>query len=143
MTKIDEAKQYKFSEIVRMVEDRELPVGTKVAASETTDYLLVAEGLSTNKLTSSDGDNIARFNFNMVFSRLWTIKLPKEDKFYLKPPSAFVQNIVLILNIKDNAYFVGFSATRIEDYQSQFTQSEIDAMPFDTNFFEKIKVEDE
>ncbi|SBO18630.1 hypothetical protein [Carnobacterium divergens] len=141
MTKIDETKQYKFSEIVRMVEDRELPVGTKVAASEVTDYLLVAEELNTNKLTSSDGDNIARFNFNMVFSRLWTIKLPKEDKYYLKAPKGFNSDY-LNLNSHTGSYFLAGTGYG-NNYQTQFTQSEISAMPFKTSFFEKIKVEDE
>ncbi|MDT1959498.1 hypothetical protein MX629_13820 [Carnobacterium divergens] len=140
MTKIDETKQYKFSEIVRMVEDKELPVGTKVAASEITDYLLVAEGLNTNKLTSSDGDNIARFNFNIVFSRLWTIKLPKEDKYYLKAPDCF-DRCYLNLELSSGVYFFDDSLNTGTS-QTQFTQLEIDDMPFDINFFKKIKVED-
>lgn len=36
MTKIDETKQYKFSEIVRMLEEKELPVGTVVEQKGTT-----------------------------------------------------------------------------------------------------------
>ncbi|MFS7254386.1 hypothetical protein AB6860_02945 [Carnobacterium divergens] len=42
MTKIDETKQYKFSEIVRMLEEKELPVGTVVEQKGTT--LFVEKG---------------------------------------------------------------------------------------------------
>lgn len=143
MTKIDETKQYKFSEIVRMVEDGELPEGTKVAASGVSDYLLVAKELNVNKLTSSDGSDFAMFNLDMLFSRLWIIKLPKEEQFYLKAPDSFERYSVYLNYDKELNKYSLDDKFEIQEFQSKFTQSEISAMPFKTSFFKKIKVDEE
>ncbi|MDT2011215.1 hypothetical protein [Carnobacterium divergens] len=142
MIKIDETKQYKFSEIVRMVEDGELPEGTKVAASGVFDYLLVGKGSNVNKLYNADGNDIAMFNLDMLFSRLWTIKFPKEDKFYLKAPDCFGEYDYLNYNSNRNKY--EFNSNHNDgEWQTKFTQSEISALPFKTSFFKKIKADEE
>lgn len=139
MTKVDETKQYKFSEIVRMVEDGELPVGTKVAPNGAYDYLVVGKGTS---LKNMHGITSIELNTNLAFKKTWTIKLPKEDKYYLKAPKEF-RDKYLNLNMNSGKYFLSDKSCG-DKYQTQFTQSEIDAMPFDTNFFgEPIQVEDE
>lgn len=134
MTKIDETKQYKFSEIIAMVENKELPEGTKVAPNGAFDYLVVGKNASLN---NADGSTFVKFNINLAFRKPWTIKLPKEDKYYLKAPKLFsVSSSYLQYNSQTRAY-------SLNSYGEPFTQSEIDAMPFDTNFFEKIKMEDD
>lgn len=143
MTKIDEIKKYKFSEIVRMLEDSELPKGT-ILTSELypNSYpLIVEEALYCDTLFNKNGDSPELSSRLINYS--WTIKLPKEDKFYLKAPKVFSRGCVYLNYIKQTKfYFLGIEPFK-GNYQSQFTKSEIDAMPFDTNFFEKIKVEDE
>ena len=62
----------------------------------------------------------------------------EEKKYYLKRPNCFVASSV-VLNFYEGEYL--FSGKIQENgYQTQFTQSEIDAMPFDTNFFIKEEV---
>lgn len=143
MTKIDETKQYKFSEIVRMVEEGELPEGTRVSANGAYDYLVVGKKANINKLYNADGNDIVMFNLDMLFSRLWTIKLPKEDKYYLKAPEYFERMCAYLNYNKWTKEYSLESKGPLKGFRIKFTQSEIDAMPFDTNFFEKIKVEDE
>ena len=59
----------------------------------------------------------------------------KEKKYMLRVP--FVRYIYLN-SFKNEYLFAG----RVQEngYQTRFTQSEIDAMPFDTNFFIKEEV---
>ncbi|MDT1950089.1 hypothetical protein MX630_04945 [Carnobacterium divergens] len=141
MTKIDETKQYKFSEIIAMVESKALPEGTKVAPNGVFDYLLVGEGSNVNKLYTASGGDVTMFNLSMAFSELWTIKLPKEEQFYLKAPECFGVKY-LNLQFSSGEYFFA-SSSNTNGFQTKFTQSEISALPFKTSFFEKIKVEDE
>lgn len=142
MTKIDETKQYKLSEIVRMLEDSELPKGT-ILTSELypNSYpLIVDEALYCDTLFNKSGDSPELSS--RLIRNYWTIKLPDEDKYYLKAPKEF-RDKYLNLNMNSGKYFLS-DKSRGDKYQTQFTQSEIDAMPFDTNFFdEPIKVEDE
>ncbi|MGX7387349.1 hypothetical protein ACWOF5_03800 [Carnobacterium divergens] len=143
MTKIDETKQYKFSEIIAMVESKALPEGTKVAPNGVFDYLLVCKGSSVNKLYTASGGDVIMFNISMAFSELWTIKLPKEEKFYLKAPDRFFGECDY-LNYNSNRNKYEFNTKCNEgEWQTQFTQSEISAMPFKTSFFKKIKVNGE
>lgn len=142
MKKIDETKHYKFSEIVRMVEDKELPIGTEVRHDEKTLYVESPNGyhygLQSERYSSYVDAIIGSYDINNI----WTIKLPREDKFYLKAPKEFRDKY---LNFGTNLgkYFLSDKSCE-GNYQTQFTQSEIDAMPFDTSFFgEPIKVEDE
>ena len=144
MTKIDETKQYKFSEIIAMLENKELPVGTVlINAYYTEKYPYVVAKYSSASLFNS----IFEMNLNVLtlnektFGYLWTIKLPKEDKYYLKAPKGFNSDY-LNLNSHTGSYFLAGTGYG-NNYQTQFTQSEISAMPFKTSFFEKIKVEDE
>lgn len=142
MKKVDETKQYKFSEIVRMLEDSELPKGT-ILTSELfpNSYpLIVEEALYCDTLFNKSGDS-PELNSRLIRNS-WTIKLPKEDKFYLKAPKEF-NGYYLNLKIHTGVYFLADTECG-NNYQTQFTQSEIDDMSFDINFFEKpIKVEGE
>lgn len=140
MIKIDETKQYKFSEIVRMVENKELPEGTKVSPNGAFDYLVVGKNTSLN---NADGSTFVKFNINLAFRKPWTIKLPKEDKYYLKLPGSFESYSVYLNYDKDLTEYSLGDKTEIQELQTKFTQSEISAMPFKTSFFKQIKVEDE
>ena len=137
MTKIDESKQYKFSEIIAMLENKELAEGTEVFKSDEKDPLKFSVCFSdTNSL-----ELVGVYNLSVItvpvsglnVGSQWSIKLPKEDKFYLKAPSAF-KSKYLNLHIPYDRYFLS-DKSGSEMYQTQFTQKEIDAMPFDTNFF--------
>ncbi|TFI93112.1 hypothetical protein CKN61_03240 [Carnobacterium divergens] len=145
MTKIYETKQYKFSEIIAMLENKELPEGTKV----------VSVGNDPNKciVKSTLGGDLNLYHylestmpiamFSHYFRKGWTIKLPKEDKFYLKLPDSFERYSCYLNYEKELKKYSLDDKFETEEFQTKFTQSGIDAMPFDTNFFEKIKAEDE
>ena len=145
MTKIDETKQYKFREIVRMLEDKELPVGT-VLKDEYYHEAYVVEG-SDWGLTffEQKGYRNAPILCCCLINYLWTIKLPKEDKYYLKAPDRFAKgSSYLVYNTQTRAYFLDGIIADEAGYQTKFTQSEIDDMPFDTSFFgEPIEAEEE
>lgn len=146
MTKIDEAKQYKFSEIIAMMENKELPVGTELKQSSDSDRVVCVSTIWGREIALKES---AEYEWNEFWifpaeiNDLWTIKLPKEDKFYLKAPGCFRDVEFLNYSRMDCGYFLS------DEYESnivktQFTKSEISAMPFDTSFFgEPIKVEDE
>ena len=143
MTKIDESKKYKFSEIIAMLENSELPEGTEL----TNAYYSANHVYVVSKLVGFDSDcmfdkrssSVAGMDIRLI-SYLWSIKLPKEDKFYLKAPDCFTGFLFLKHNKNIQKYY---TSDKYEDAftQVKFTQKEIDAMPFDTNFFEKVKVE--
>lgn len=62
----------------------------------------------------------------------------EEKKYYLRFPIGFNQ-ILTYLGLSMRGYdCVGFDSSEL--YKKQFTQKEIDAMPFDTNFFIKEEV---
>lgn len=62
----------------------------------------------------------------------------EEKKYYLRFPSGFNQ-ILTYLGLSMRGYdCVGIDSSEL--YKKQFTQKEIDAMPFDTNFFIKEEV---
>ncbi|MGO2961257.1 MAG: hypothetical protein ACTIDE_01830 [Carnobacterium maltaromaticum] len=140
MTRIDESKQYKFSEIAVMLENKELPKGTILFNDYYTNHypLIVTEELYCNALFTKASGEAPKLD-NRLISYSWTIKMPKEDKFYLKAPGAF-KSKYLNLHIPYENYFLSDNCGS-ETYQTQFTQKEIDTMPFDTNFFEKVKLE--
>ncbi|MDT1959518.1 hypothetical protein MX629_13925 [Carnobacterium divergens] len=143
MTKIDETKRYKFSEIVRMVEDKELPEGTLLKNSY---YHFEYEVIKTDKgfsIFEPKGVGNAPTLCSRLLNFKWTIKLPKdkEDKYYLKAPKEFGDKY-LNLNMRRDVYFISDAGCGNDYQKTQFTQSEISAMPFKTNFFKKIKVED-
>ncbi|QXP45180.1 hypothetical protein cd3_054 [Carnobacterium phage cd3] len=143
MIQIDETKNYKFSEIVRMLEDKELPEGTVLENSYFPDIYEVEETSYGFTLFEKIGIGSAPVLNTKLINFKWTIKLPKEGKYYLKAPSTFSKcNTWVNLNTQTHAYFLGRSREQLHGYRTRFTQSEIDAMPFDTNFFEKIKVEE-
>lgn len=140
MTKIDESKKYKFSEIVAMLENSELPEGTKLyTCSDLINYHYVGEGEHGAWLFNRFGCSLQLSSLQIVSN--WTIELPKEDKFYLKLPDCFVEDDFLNYNKRNDSYFLDDKGNNMDD-QTHFTKKEIDAMPFDTNFFKKIKVED-
>lgn len=62
----------------------------------------------------------------------------EEKKYRLRFPDSFVKSY-LIFDKRDHNYFSG-SNVKYESCENQFTQKEIDAMPFDTNFFIKEEV---
>lgn len=142
MAKIDESKQYKFSEIIAMLENSELPNNTNISmagkglgvAKNTLGFMGLFDNSMFNQARSYD----VRITPHEINS-LWTIKLPKEDKFYLKAPDAFYHNY-LSFSIDDGTYILTNTISAHREFV--FTQKEIDAMPFDTNFFEQIKVDD-
>lgn len=134
MTKIEERKQYKFSEIIAMLENRELPKGTIVTSEHYPNSypLIVAESLYCGALHDKSGKSPELTSRLIIHS--WTIKLPKEDKFYLKAPGAF-KSRYLNFHIPNDRYFLS-DKSGSEIYQTHFTKKEIDAMPFDTKFFD-------
>lgn len=143
MTKIEERKQYKFSEIIAMLENKELPAETVISMAGR-DF-----GVGENMLGFMGLFDHSRFNQAKSLdvritpheiNSLWTIKLPEEDKFYLKAPDAF-KNGYLNLHLLNRYYLVN-DENDTTTHQTQFTQKEIDTLPFDMNFFKKIKVED-
>ena len=63
----------------------------------------------------------------------------EEKKYRLMMPKGFNDNKLYVLkNHSSDNYFT--KAYNFEDYKYAFTQKEIDAMPFDTNFFIKEEV---
>lgn len=143
MTKIDESKQYKFSEIIAMLENKELPAETVISMAGR-DF-----GVGENMLGFMGLFDHSRFNQAKSLdvritpheiNSLWTIKLPEEDKFYLRTPSCFRDLEFLNYNKNDCQYFI-YDSFNSNIVKTQFTQKEIDTMPFDTKIFEKIKVE--
>lgn len=143
MTKIDETKQYKFSEIVKMLEDNEMPIGTTIVIGDDAATSITMTVSGKRRINHTDWI-FAMVNLEHAITSACTIKLtiPKEDKFYLKAPKEF-RDKYLNLNMNSGKYFLS-DKSRGDKYQTQFTQSEIDAMSFDTDFFgEPIKVEDE
>ena len=109
MTKIDETKQYKFSEIVRMVEDKELPIGTKVLGGYGKSITLNVQPIMSNyglqDETEYQSFNKAVIIGNYDINNMWTIKLPKEVKYYLKAPTCFRDFVFLNYSRKDCGYF--------------------------------------
>lgn len=145
MTKIDETKQYKFIEIIAMLDNGELPEGAKVvSAGHDSNKSIVKSTLGGDlSLYPSLESTMPIAMFGHYFRKGWTIKLPKEDKYYLKAPECF-ERVCAYLNYNKLTKEYSFeSKSPLKGFRIKFTQSEIDAMPFDTNFFEKIKVEDE
>ncbi|WP_366533535.1 hypothetical protein ACOJIU_18005 (plasmid) [Carnobacterium maltaromaticum] len=140
MTKIDESKQYKFSEIIAMLENSELPLNTCVTNSEGKGYIVRKTAGQNFGLVHKSGMDVKIIITARGINDLWTINLPEEDKFYLKAPTCFEDFEYLNYNKKLCEYFYE-DASETNISQTQFTQKEIDSMPFDTNFFEKIKVE--
>ena len=140
MTKIDESKQYKFSEIIAMLENSELPLNTCVTNSVGKGYIARKTPGQNFGLVQKSGMDLKIIITAWDINDLWTITLPKEDKFYLKAPDCFTGFLFLKHNKNIQKYY---TSDKYEDAftQVKFTQKEIDAMPFDTNFFEKVKVE--
>ena len=139
MTKIDESKQYKFSEIIAMLENKELQENSVVEHENK--LLKVHKNRIGLGLKDVSNDLFIQATISVVdINALWVIKLPKEDKFYLKAPDCFTGFLFLKHNKNIQKYY---TSDKYEDAftQVKFTQKEIDAMPFDTNFFEKVKVE--
>lgn len=144
MSKIDETKQYKFSEIIAMLENKELPEGTVLENGYFPDCYEVEESGYGFTLFEQKGYKPAPILCSRLINYSWTIKLPKEVKYYLKAPATFA-NCATWLNFstQTHAYFLGDTNEQFLGYQTQFTQSEIDAMPFDTSFFgEPIEAEE-
>ncbi|WP_157456176.1 hypothetical protein [Carnobacterium maltaromaticum] len=139
MTKIDESKQFKFSEIIAMLENKELQENSVVEHGNT--FLKVHKNGIGLGLKDVSNDRFIQATISVVdINAFWVINLPKEDKYYLKAPGAF-KSKYLNLHIPYDRYFLSDNSGS-EMYQTQFTQKEIDAMPFDTNFFdEPISVE--
>ena len=143
MTKIDESKQYKFSEIIAMLEEGLLPEMTKVLDLSHGVLLYVQEsnacefGLTEKKDPAFIETDISSVHINA----LWTIELPELEKFYLKAPFKTKKQYLHYCS-DSKEYF--FHSTTNETYccSNKFTQREIDRMTFDTDFFEKVKVED-
>ena len=79
--------------------------------------------------------------FSYFMGRIWGVLWGKEDKKYsLRLPNMFNQSIAY-LNYDPNEHDYFFSTIDDSKYiQTEFTQSEIDKMPFDTSFFIKEEV---
>ena len=139
MTKIDESKQYKFSEIIAMLENKELQENSVVEHGNK--LLKVHKNGIGLGLKDVSNNRFIRATISVVdINALWVIKLPKKGKFYLKAPDCFTGFLFLKHNKNIQKYY---TSDKYEDAftQVKFTQKEIDSMPFDTKFFEKIKVE--
>lgn len=140
MTKIDESKQYKFSEIIAMLENSELPLNTCVTNSEGKGYIVRKTAGQNFGLVQKSGMDLKIIITARDINDLWTITLPEEDKFYLKAPSCFRYFEFLNYSKMDGEYFLE-DANESNLCKTKFTEKQIDAMPFDTNFFEKAKVD--
>lgn len=64
----------------------------------------------------------------------------EEKKYRLRMPIAFGDYNLNYLNKRVNGKFMILDKITRERFQDKFTQKEIDAMPFDTNFFIKEEV---
>ncbi|WP_010050284.1 hypothetical protein [Carnobacterium maltaromaticum] len=146
MTKIDESKQYKFSEIIAMLENKELAEGTVIRRKNKmySDKVLKVESNVVGEvglISMFEKESIAVAVTLLDINSFWSIGLPKEDKFYLKAPKLFARGLYLNYNKQTHAYFLG-SLTQTEGRQTKFTKKEINTMNFDTNFFgDPIKAE--
>ena len=143
MTKIDESKQYKFSEIIAMLEGKEFPLDTCVFNSDGEKYTVKKTTVNYFGLVRRQQMAVQAIISAKDINGLWTIKLPPEDKFYLKAPDCFLYTDDNYLNydIDQNAYYLADNQ-ETSSCQTKFTQKEIDDIPFDTNFFdEPIKAE--
>lgn len=139
MTKIDESKQYKFSEIIAMLENMELPENSVVEHGNT--LLKVHKNGIGLGLKDVSNDSFIQATISVVdINAFWVINLPKEDKFYLKAPSCFRDFEFLNYSKMDGEYFLE-DANESNLCKTKFTEKQIDAMPFDTKFFEKVKAE--
>ncbi|MFS7423708.1 hypothetical protein AB6878_12905 [Carnobacterium maltaromaticum] len=133
MTKIDESKQYKFSEIIAMLENKELQENSVVEHGNK--LLKVHKNGIGLGLKDVSNDHFIKATISVVdINAFWVINLPKEDKYYLKAPDNFVYDSFLNYNKRTRSYIFGTQWCS-EDSQTHFTKKEIDAMPFDTNFF--------
>lgn len=140
MTKIDESKQYKFSEIIAMLENKELQENSVVEHGNT--LLKVHKNGIGLGLKDVSNDRFIQATISVVdINAFWFIKMPKEDKFYLKLP--FESISPFLHYCYDRKKYEFFSEPLNGSCQGQFTQKEIDDMDFDTTFFEQGKVEDE
>ncbi|WP_010049736.1 hypothetical protein [Carnobacterium maltaromaticum] len=140
MTKIDESKQYKFSEIIAMLENSELPLNTCVTNSEGKGYIARKTAGQNFGLVQKSGMDLKIIITARDINDLWTITLPEEDKFYLKAPSCFRYFEFLNYSKMDGEYFLE-DANESNLCKTKFTEKQIEAMPFDTNFFEKVNVD--
>ncbi|CCO12741.2 hypothetical protein BN424_3320 [Carnobacterium maltaromaticum LMA28] len=140
MTKIDESKQYKFSEIIAMLENSELPLNTCVTNSEGKGYIARKTAGQNFGLVQKSGMDLKIIITARDINDLWTITLPEEDKFYLKAPSCFREFEFLNYSKMDGEYFLD-DANESNLCKTKFTEKQIEAMPFDTNFFEKVNVD--
>ncbi|MFS7427043.1 hypothetical protein CKN96_15785 [Carnobacterium maltaromaticum] len=140
MTKIDESKQYKFSEIIAMLEGKEFPLDTCVFNSDGEKYTVKKTTVNYFGLVRRQQMAVQAIISAKDINGLWTIKLPPEDKFYLKAPSCFRYFEFLNYSKMDGEYFLE-DANESNLCKTKFTEKQIDAMPFDTKFFEKVKVE--
>lgn len=140
---IDENKQYKFSEIIAMLENKELPINANIRCGG---KRFKVDGSSFGKLglVGAASRFIIEATISIIdINALWTIELPKADKFYLKLPTGFeLKDRYLNFSLDSSIYFFSDEDEEVNGYQTQFIQQEIDAMPFDTNLFEQIKVDD-
>lgn len=141
MAKIDESKQYKFIEIIAMLENKELPAGTAIRRENKKygEKILEIQGNGLDLVQKFGKGKISVIVGNVEINSFWSIKLPEEDKFYLKAPDAF-KNGYLNLHLLNRYYLVN-DKNDTTMHQTKFTQKEIDTFPFDTTFFEKVKVE--
>lgn len=143
MTKIDESKKYKFSEIIAMLEDSELPEGAELTnAYYSANHVYVVsklDGFDSDCMFDKRSSSVANMDIRLI-SYLWSIKLPKEDKFYLIAPETF-ECRYLTFDREDQTYTLWENEEESFCFQAEFTQKQIDAMPFDTKFFEKVKAE--
>lgn len=140
MTKIDESKQYKFSEIIAMLENSELPLNTCVTNSEGKGYIARKTAGQNFGLVQKSGMDLKIIITARDINDLWTVTLPEEDKFYLKAPSCFREFEFLNYSKMDGEYFLD-DANESNLCKTKFTEKQIEAMPFDTNFFEKVNVD--
>ncbi|WP_413509882.1 hypothetical protein [Carnobacterium maltaromaticum] len=147
MTKIDESKQYKFSNIITMLENKELAEGTVIRRKNK---------MYSDKVLKVESNIVGEVGLISMFEKVsievavtlldinsfWSIELPKEDKFYLKAPNCFMKGKFLNWDCRKDVDKYFFAGTE-ENWTitTRFTQKEIDSMPFDTKFFEKIKAE--
>ncbi|KRN66297.1 hypothetical protein [Carnobacterium maltaromaticum] len=138
MTKIDESKQYKFSEIIAMLENKELPIGACVFNPQGDNYNVKKSTLNYFGLAKKQHIPVQAIISAKDINDLWSIELPKEERFYLTTPGCFDGEHTL------NQWLGKYSFVRGRDAggkQSRFTQKQIDDIPFDTTFFEKVKAE--
>lgn len=134
----------KTKEFIKWLEDNKIPFKEYDSVIEVVDIARLLKydiGIKLFDITLLHLSQIKTLEKIIEYAQTPLEEREEEKKYMLKFPKEF--NILGLYVIKNNSienYFT--KAFDFEDYKYAFTQKEIDAMPFDTNFFIKVEVND-